>query len=284
MALRLVRESSDTPNITNKDDTIAFRYAYGGYNGVVRHLGNECGYIAENGIFKVLDGRLVIDGWEIDIDPLGWQIDFSNVIGVQYNSIYAEINVLLESVEIKATKSATTYPTIDSGDDLTEMPSGTARLLLYNVKVENGTIVEVVKKVENIINLKDIEEIMNKVEYGEISNVVFEADSFYNKQIPTDYSYTLSKNLANVRFSFIIIGSSFNFAGRHKIASLTLPKGFIPKQNIVVATQGNTSYYGSSIYAEILTDGTVEMYMQGDNPSGSGAYSTPPSFTLQYYV
>jgi hypothetical protein len=153
MALRLVRQTSDTPNITNKDDTIMTRYAYGGYNGIVKGFGNECGYTAENGIFKVLDGRIVIDGWEIDIDGVGWNLNLSTVTGTQYHSVYAEINVATESVKLDSTYLTGFYPEIDKGDDLTEIPNGTARILLYNVKVENGVITETVKKFEIILYL-----------------------------------------------------------------------------------------------------------------------------------
>lgn len=167
MALRLVRQTSDTPNITNKDDVIMTRYAYGGYNGVVNGFGNECGYTAENGIFKILDGRIVVDGWEIDVDGAGWSFDFSNITGTQYHSVYAEINVSVETVDIKSSYYTGNYPTIEKGDDLTQIPNGTARLLLYNVQVENGAIKNVIKKFEIIPYLvQDIE----KLKSGEIKS------------------------------------------------------------------------------------------------------------------
>lgn len=156
MALRLVRQTSETPNITNKDDTIMTRYAYGGYNGIVKGFGNECGYTADNGIFKVLDGRIVIDGWEIDIDGAGWSLNLSTVTGTQYHSVYAEINVSTEIVRLNSTFLIGFYPEVTKGDDLTQTPNGTARLLLYNVKVENGVITEVVKRFEVIPYLEQI--------------------------------------------------------------------------------------------------------------------------------
>jgi hypothetical protein len=155
MALRLVRQTSETPNITNKDDTIMTRYAYGGYNGIVKAFGQECNHIADNGIFKVLDGRIVIDGWEIEIDGAGWLLNLSNVTGTQYHSIYAEINVATESIKLDSSYLTGFYPEIDKGDDLTAIQNGTARLLLYNVKVENGKIVEVIKKANTITYLSD---------------------------------------------------------------------------------------------------------------------------------
>lgn len=156
MALRLVRQTSDTPNITNKDDTVMTRYAYGGYNGVVKSFGSECGYTAENGIFKVLDGRIVVDGWEIDVDGAGWNLDFSKITGTQYHSVYVEINVLTENASISSTYLTGSYPEIEKGDDLTEIPNGTARLLLYNLIVVDGNIVDVEKRFEIIPYLEQI--------------------------------------------------------------------------------------------------------------------------------
>ncbi len=176
MALRLVREASDTPNITNKDDTIMTRYAYGGYNGVVKAFGNECDYIADSGIFKILSARILVDGWEIDVDGAGYQFDFSGFNGTQYNSIYLEINVATEDVSLKSTYETGKYPEIGKGDDLTSVQNGTANLLLYNVKVENGVISEVVKRFNIIPYLTqkviDIEERLSRLGFkqGKILN------------------------------------------------------------------------------------------------------------------
>lgn len=156
MALRLVRQTSETPNVTNKDDTIMTRYAYGGYNGIVKALGNECGYTVDGGTFKVLDGRICLDGWEVEVGAEGVLLDLSSLAGFQYYSIYLEVNVLTETAEIKSPYLTGTYPEIEKGDDLTEVPNGTARLLLYNVKVENGIIKEVVKKFSLIEHTKTL--------------------------------------------------------------------------------------------------------------------------------
>lgn len=159
MALRLVRKSSDTPNITNKDDVRMARYAYGGYNGIVKGFGNECEYTAENGIFKLLDGIIVVDGWEIFVEGGGVSLDFSNIIGAQYHSVYLQINVAttIEDVSLKSVYSQISYSQVEKGDDLTSVPNGTAKFLLYNVKVVNGAIVEVVKKFETIPYLSLLE-------------------------------------------------------------------------------------------------------------------------------
>lgn len=173
MALRLVRQTSDTPNITNKDDSIMTRYAYGGYNGVVANYGNECNYSSLLGVFTILEGRIIVDGWEIDIYGNGNKIDFSTVSGVQYHAIYAEINIATENVIIDSTYLSNNYPTIDKGDDLTQIPNGTARLHLYNVQVQNGVITEVLAKFSKIINLREVVDnlISGKTVVGNASNI-----------------------------------------------------------------------------------------------------------------
>ena len=36
MSIRLIRQESETPNVSNHDDARMVRYAYGGYDGFVR--------------------------------------------------------------------------------------------------------------------------------------------------------------------------------------------------------------------------------------------------------
>lgn len=157
MALRLVRETSATPNITNKDDVRMIRYGYGGYNGFVKNYGSELDYEKTTNTLRLKSGRIVYQGWEIDVDEAGWIFDSFNTQGVQYNTIYLEIDVSIESIEIKSTFLTGQYPIVDEGDDLTKSPNGKARFALYNVKVENGIITEVIKKVEVVPYLPDVE-------------------------------------------------------------------------------------------------------------------------------
>lgn len=152
MALRLLRQTSDTPNITNKDDTKMIRYAYGGYNGVVKNFGKELNSIEPSsvGLFKIGSGKIVLQGWEADVDELGWELVNDGLSGEKYYSIYLEIDVILETAVIKSTHNTGSYPDINLGDDLTEIPNGTARLLLWKVRVNNGLVIESIKVVETI--------------------------------------------------------------------------------------------------------------------------------------
>ena len=231
MALRLVRQTSETPNITNKDDTIMTRYAYGGYNGVVKGFGSECGYTVENGIFKVLDGRIVIDGWEIDVDGAGWDLNLSTVTGTQYHSIYAEINVATEIVKLDSTYLIGSYPEIEKGDDLTHTPYGTARLLLYEVKSVNGVITETIRRFDIIPYLTqkvlDIESRLDKLGFKSGSVSLNEDTASVNtltrqgNYVIGELSYTNQRN--------ILLGGQISINEQKTVNIGTVPRDFYPE-------------------------------------------------------
>ena len=157
--IKLVRESSNTPNVKNIDDVRMIRYAYG-FNGVVKNYGNELDaeYDEQNKVFKIKSGLIVLDGWEVHIDDNGWNLNISLLTGTQGYSIYLEVNALSETVEIKSTYNpySSTYPNIDKGDDLTKKTNGIARLLLYNLTIQDGNADRIVKKIKTIPRLHDI--------------------------------------------------------------------------------------------------------------------------------
>lgn len=162
MGVRLVRESSQTPNITNKDDAKMVRYAYGGYDGVVKGYGQELGYTYENGIFKIGSGRVVLQGWEVDIDESGWTLNLKSVTGTRYYTVYLEVNLVTEKAELKSQHSTLAYPSIEPGDDLTNAPNGIANLVLYQFKLVNGLIALIETKVQKINYVKDFAETLTQ--------------------------------------------------------------------------------------------------------------------------
>lgn len=158
MALRLIRQQSDTPNVTNKDDVRMIRYAYGNYNGVVKGFGSELESTYDNAIrkFRIGSGRVVLHGWEVDIDEGGWEMTLSLPSGTQYYTVYLEVNALTETAKIKTVyNSYASYPEPDLGDDLTQIPTGTARLILFQFAVHNGNITQSTRLVSTILYLKD---------------------------------------------------------------------------------------------------------------------------------
>lgn len=159
MGVRFIREPSETPNISNSADARMIRYAYGGYDGVVKGKGTELSYTIDGSSFRLNSGVINLMGYEIEIDTNGWVLDVSGVTSTRYYSVYLEVNLALQTGEIKSAYSTsimTNYPTISTGDDLTQNTSGTARLLLYNLIVNNGIVSTVIKKVSVIDYTKSV--------------------------------------------------------------------------------------------------------------------------------
>ena len=150
MAIKMVREPSETPNINNIDDIIPMRYAYGNQNGFVIGKGTEISNTVNGLNFTVNSGRLVLQGVECDIDATGVTITIDNIATKRYYTIYLEVNLGLNTATIKDEYDTATYPTIDAGDDLTENTTGVARLPLYQFTATSGIIGEVNKVVESV--------------------------------------------------------------------------------------------------------------------------------------
>ncbi len=157
MAIKMVREPSETPNINNIDDIVPMRYAYGGQNGYVIGKGTEISNTVNGLNFTVNSGRLVLQGVECDIDATGVTITIDNIATKRYYTIYLEVNLGLNTATIKDEYDTADYPTIDLGDDLTQNSSGIARMILYKFTATNGIIAETNKVVESIKYTKDIE-------------------------------------------------------------------------------------------------------------------------------
>lgn len=150
MAIKMVREPSDSPNITNLDDFVGLRYAYGDQNGYVLGKGSEIDYSISGSVFKVLSGRVVVQGVECDIDANGVSISIDNTATLRYHAVYIQVALADMSAYVLETYDTASYPNISKGDDLNSNTTGTARLLLYTFTSRNGVISSVAKKVEPV--------------------------------------------------------------------------------------------------------------------------------------
>lgn len=172
MAIKMVREPSETPNINNVDDIIPMRYAYGGQNGYVIGKGTEISNTINGTNFIINSGRLVLQGVECDIDATGVTIAIDNIATKRYYVVYLQVNLATNTVSIESSYDTADYPVIDNGDDLTVNSSGIARMVLYKFTAQNGVISEVNKAVESIKYTKDVkvQNAVNLVDGGTISS------------------------------------------------------------------------------------------------------------------
>lgn len=150
MAIKMVRQPSDTPNIKNVDDIIPFRYAYGNQNGYVLGKGSELSYTINGSSFIINSGRIVLQGVESDIDANGITLTFDNVSQTRYYTIYYQVNLGTNSVFIDKTYDTAGYIPVEIGDDLTVNSSGISQLELYRLTVTSGVISSVQKIVKHI--------------------------------------------------------------------------------------------------------------------------------------
>lgn len=260
MAIRLLRESSETPNVTNKDDVRMTRYAYGGYDGVVYKYGDMLSAYNAAGSFRINSGMVVLNGWEVEIDGAGWSIDVSNMTGGPYfYTIYLEVNAELETAEIKYLYDTVQYPEIDPGDDLTEILSGTARLVLYHAYVYGGNVVSMAKKTIDIPHGKmDYEYLNNALE--KVKNRL--DDLGFKEGVATidqgsNTSMSIESNSLKKQGKYVLFNLSVYVRKEPYVESwsFTIPEGFRPKEEIsVISAKGDNLSYPNLL--TIKTDGT----------------------------
>jgi len=155
MGLRFIRQPSETPNISNADDALMIRYAYGNQNGYVKGRGAELSYTIDGTKFRINSGVVVLQGYETEIDANGWELNIGIIPTTQYFSIYYEVNLATQTTAIKSVYDTTNYPSVLPGDDLTQNRTGTARLLLYQLRTNNGVFQTVTKVVQPIKYIVD---------------------------------------------------------------------------------------------------------------------------------
>ena len=140
MSVRIVRASSDVSTVFGKDDALVARYAYGADYGVVKYYqGEVTPYIPlDNRYIGIHSGRVVVYGWEVDIDREEFILQGSFEPSVQ--ALYLLLTPVTETAHIYVrdiTNLPYPYPLIE-GDDLTSVPGGTAQILLASVQVDPG--------------------------------------------------------------------------------------------------------------------------------------------------
>lgn len=189
MAIKMVREPSETPNINNIDDIVPMRYAYGNQNGYVVGKGTEISNTVNGLNFIVNSGRLVLQGVECDIDASGATITIDNIATKRYYTVYLEVNLGLNTATIKSEYDTATYPSIDTGDDLTENTTGIARLPLYRFIATSGVISNVNKVVASVkyVNESFIKNVkVNNAKHADNATTSSNSNKINNLEITKD--------------------------------------------------------------------------------------------------
>ena len=274
MAIKMVRQPSNTPSINNIDDIIPFRYAYGNQDGYVIGKGNELSHTINGSEFKINSGRIVLQGVESDIDANGvaFVVDTASSTK-QYYTLYYKVNLATNVVTIETKYDVAGYPIIDKGDDLTKTTSGYATLELYHFDVENGVISNVNKLVKAIeysgtalvgynIDKGTVEERLNALGFKEGSIKL------------NNYNATQNKVFRQGNYVF----GYAEFSGNPSGTIGTLDEVFRPKETVSIGVKISASAYASgggtgtsvssdtytgSVSAEIDTNGNITITNYG---------------------
>ena len=281
MGLRLIRQESETPNVSNHDDARMARYAYGGYDGYVRSRGQEIGSTISGTSFVVQSGVLSLQGWEVEIDANGISIPTSaSVTNKTYFSVYLEVNCATDTAEIKSLTDTAGFPDVPAGDDLTENTIGTARLLLYHFTATSGVIADVEKLVQEIPYGKETDEAQDKAfanaqaqnnrKFSEIDSEINVINRrLQNLGFRQGYAafttgpggITLKRQGNYVLAEFYTQGGLINTNDPQ--AAATIPSDFRPRSRVVtnigvMGTVGTRMGQGSAVVT-IGTDGSVDI-------------------------
>lgn len=267
MGLRLIRQKSDTPNVQNTDDARMVRYAYGGYDGVVKNKGTECSYTTSGTTFKIKSGVLVLQGWETEIDGNGWEMSIDSL--AKYYAVYLEVNLATNTAAIKSAYATGAVPSIESGDNLTTTINGTARMILYTFKTSGGIISEVEKKVSVIRYLKEIAEELGfkeaSVENGEITIETDWADATIAEGYPSGKIVKQGKCavIESLKLKSITVDHTSSYISISGVIA-RIPQSLCPKENIIVRTDfGFFKYLLDSLFPASETM-TLTINTQGE--------------------
>jgi hypothetical protein len=136
MGIKIVREPSETPNISNIDDIIALRYAYGNQNGYIQGIGRELEAEYSDGTFTVYSGRVVLQGVEVDIDANGISTPIDTGTETRYYKIYLKVNLENLVAKLESYYSTVGYAEIVDPESGDLIKGKDAYLLLYEFSTD----------------------------------------------------------------------------------------------------------------------------------------------------
>lgn len=290
MGIRLIRENSDTPNVTNMDDARMARYAYGGYNGFVQGKGRELN-CEGNGTdtLTINSGVIVLQGWEVEVDSNGWDMKISaSNHDLIYYTVYCEVNLSVgAAASIKSTYAESDFPVISAGDDLTKKPNGIARIELCHFTAQNGTISSAERVINAIPYLSVQLDIMSQklkeqgfrvasAENGELVLYDGWADATIAEGYPK-ISFTKSGKLVAFQGFRIASRTGFVLDGEYLTIDTVIgkvPKIFAPQQDFTIYSEGSV-YLGRNsgdylverctVNLTICSNGEIKIYVRGSN-------------------
>lgn len=150
MGYRFIRQPSDAPTVSNRDDARLFRYALGDYNGYIKNYRSELSYTINGLDFTINSGVVVLQGYETEIDSSGATINLIYSPTRHYYVVYYEVNLATQTTKIDSVYDTVGDPTLTHTEDLTANTDGISQMELYRFYVQSGVVYSVSKIVQPI--------------------------------------------------------------------------------------------------------------------------------------
>lgn len=266
MALRMIRQPSDTPNVSNIDDIVPFRYAYGDQNGYVLGKGGELELDVYGNVLTLQTGRIVLNGVESDIEQNGVEITLDVVNETRYCVLYYRVNLGTNTTQILLEYSTAGYPDVLSrNDDLTKIPTGSANLELYRFEVNNGVVSNKQKMIKEIeyggkalvgydISKGTVEERLTRLGFKQgtlILGSAFDKNTVAKNEI---------KKVGN--FVYIEFMAGLGVSGEYDY-SIKIPDEFLPENEVVAGVYTVSGITTSPTFQAFSKVGNVEIDKNG---------------------
>lgn len=166
MAVKIIRNPSETPNINNTDDFRVIRYAVKNQNGYIPSLMN-CDYVIDGLNFTIKSGRLIVQGVDVDIDADGATVTADEVADIRYYTVYLELRTASKTAIVKCISGNDDYPDVPIGaSDTLQFGFVSFDFPLYHFKVEDGQI-------------KDVDKLVKPISYEQVVIEKYGADQFF---------------------------------------------------------------------------------------------------------
>lgn len=138
----LTEEEQKAYDVPIHADTILFRYAAYGLDGIIKGYGNELEHDVQGSNFIIKSGMAVIQGNTIEVLGSGVTINTAGYSTDRNWLVYIEISRAIADTEsakiIAISQSGLLFPTMPIGDDLTVNPQGIARVELYRFRTKGA--------------------------------------------------------------------------------------------------------------------------------------------------
>lgn len=148
--MQMVDNVANYSSVQNTDDIIALRYAFNDQNGYVPNIGSELSANYESGTFTLNSGHVVVQGSQYNIDANGISTTLDTSIGIRYFKIYLKVNLIDGTAELLNYYSTVSYDNIPDPESDELIKGNTAYLLVYTIKLNGATQMEISKIVRQI--------------------------------------------------------------------------------------------------------------------------------------